>query len=345
MLVPMLLLGAACSSDGSTAGAPETDVQGKAHDACLAGSPIAVDGRLRIAATVAPITSIIANVAGDAADVVGLVPEGTNSHTYEPPPSVATVLAKADLVFANGLILEEPTKDLAQSNQPNGSALCELGTATLPVQQYIYDFSFPKEGGKPNPHLWTDPTLTKRYAELARDVLVRMDPANAATYTTNAAAYAVKIDELDAAFRTASDTLAADQRKLLTYHDAYAYFARTYGWTVIGAIQPSSFDEPTPREVADLIAQVKASKVKAIFGSEVFPSSVLETIGKEAGVQYVDELRDDDLPGEPGDPDHSFLGLMRFDYVTMVEALGGDASALTALDVADVTTDTAKYPQ
>jgi len=345
MLVPMLLLGAGCSSDGSTADAPKTDVQGKAHDACLAGSPIAVDGRLRIAATVAPITSIIANVAGDAADVVGLVPEGTNSHTYEPPPSVATVLAKADLVFANGLILEEPTKDLAASNQPKGSALCELGTATLPVGQYIYDFSFPKEGGKPNPHLWTDPTLAKRYAELARDVLVRMDPANAATYTTNAAAYVVKIDELDAAFRVASNTLAADQRKLLTYHDAYAYFARTYGWTVIGAIQPSSFDEPTPREVADLIAQVKASQVKAIFGSEVFPSSVLETIGREAGVKYVDELRDDDLPGEPGDPEHSFLGLMRFDYVTMVEALGGDTSALTALDVADVTVDKAEYPQ
>jgi ABC-type Zn uptake system ZnuABC Zn-binding protein ZnuA len=85
--------------------------------------------------------------------------------------------------------------------------------------------------------------------------------------------------------------------------------------------------------------------VKAIFGSEVFPSSVLETIGKEAGVRYVDELRDDDLPGEPGDPEHSFLGLMRVNYVTMVEALGGEASALTALDVTDVTTDKAEYPQ
>lgn len=345
MTVALLLLGAACSSDGSMAGTPDTDVQATASDACFAGAPVAPDHRLQIAATVAPITSIIANVVGDAADVVGLVPEGTNSHTYEPPPSVATVLAKADLVFANGLILEEPTKDLAESNQPSGGALCELGTATLPVEQYIYDFSFPKEGGKPNPHLWTDPTLAKRYVELVRDVLVRMDPANAATYEKNATAYVVKVEALDAAFRTASESLAADQRQLLTYHDAYAYFARTYGWTVIGAIQPSSFDEPTPREVADLIAQVKESKVKAIFGSEVFPSSVLETIGKEAGVQYVDELRDDDLPGEPGDPEHSFLGLMRFDYVTMIEALGGDASALEALDVADVANDTASYPQ
>ena len=97
---------------------------------------------------------------------------------------------------------------------------------------------------------------------------------------------------------------------------------------MIGAIQVSDFEDPTPSEVAGLIDQVKAEGVPAIFGSEVFPSPVLEQIGKEAGVTYVDELRDDDLPGEPGDAEHSWLGLMRFDFVTMTEALGGDASAL-----------------
>jgi ABC-type Zn uptake system ZnuABC Zn-binding protein ZnuA len=85
--------------------------------------------------------------------------------------------------------------------------------------------------------------------------------------------------------------------------------------------------------------------VQAIFGSEVFPSTVLEQIGAETGVRYVDVLRDDDLPGEPGDPEHSWLGLMRFDYVTMVEALGGDPTVLTTVDVADVGLDTAEYPQ
>jgi ABC-type Zn uptake system ZnuABC Zn-binding protein ZnuA len=113
----------------------------------------------------------------------------------------------------------------------------------------------------------------------------------------------------------------------------------------VGAIQPSDFDEPTAREVGDLINQVKDSKVKAIFGSEVFPSAVLEQIGRETGVSYVDVLRDDDLLGEPGDPDHSFLGLMQFDYVTMIEALGGDATALRNLDITDVAPDNANYPQ
>ena len=91
--------------------------------------------------------------------------------------------------------------------------------------------------------------------------------------------------------------------------------------------------------------QVKAQEVKAIFGSEVFPSTVLEQIGAETGVRYVDVLRDDDLIGKPGDAEHSWLGLMRFNFVTMVEALGGDASALKAVDVRDVTKDEAVYPQ
>lgn len=287
----------------------------------------------------------MANIAGDNADIAGLVPEGTNSHTFEPAPSVAAILAKTDVLFVNGLLLEEPTKDLAAKNLPRGATLCELGTASLPVADYIYDFSFPIEGGKPNPHLWTNPPLATQYAEIIRDVLVRMDPAHGVAYRSNATAFIARINQVDAAMVTATATVPANQRKLLTYHDAYAYFARNYGWTVIGAIQPSNFNEPTAKEVADLITQVRKTGVSAIFGSEVFPSPVLKQIGAETNVKYVDVLRDDDLPGKPGDASHSFLGLMQFDYITMVESLGGDASALRSIDISDVNPDTAMYPQ
>ena len=307
----------------------------------------AVTGRpLMIVTTVAPITSLVANIAAGSGTVIqGIVPEGTNSHTYEPPPSVAATLEDADIVFINGLNLEEPTKTLAKANAQDGSVICELGTATLPEDEWIYDFSFPKEGGKPNPHLWTDPQMAGDYAALIRDALTAADPTHATQYAENYAAFALKIDAIDQAVAQATATISEDQRQLLTYHDAYAYFARTYGWTVIGAIQPSSFEEPTPKEIADLMDQVTSTGVKAIFGSEVFPSTVLEQIGKETGVRYVDVLRDDDLIGGPGDSDHSWLGLMRFNYVTMVEALGGDASALKTLDTSDVGPDTANYPQ
>ncbi|MFM7495146.1 MAG: metal ABC transporter substrate-binding protein, partial [Acidimicrobiaceae bacterium] len=285
------------------------------------------DRSIKIATTVAPITSIVANIAGGSSAVItGIVPEGTNSHTFEPRPSDAATLESADIVFINGLVLEEPTKDLALANIREGSNVCELGTEILPESEYIFDFSFPKEGGKPNPHLWTNPPMAKKYAQVIRDVLVRRDPSNASIYERNFSAFALKIDSLDEATKTATATIPEDQRKLLTYHDAYAYFAAHYGFTVVGAIQPSSFDEPTPKEIGELISQVKNQKVKAIFGSEVFPSTVLAQIGAETGVRYVDVLRDDDLLGEPGGKEHSWLGLMRFNFVTIVEALGGDAS-------------------
>jgi len=306
-----------------------------------------VSGRpLRIVSTVAPITSIIANIAGGSGAVItGLVPEGTNSHTFEPPPSAAKFLEESDVVFTNGLGLEEPTKDLATANISSSAEVCEIATVSLPESEWIYDFSFPKDGGKPNPHLWTNPPMVKEYARVVRDTLVKRNPENAEVFNTNFTAFANKVDVLDAAMKTATETIPVTDRKLLTYHDAFAYFSRHYEWTVVGAIQPSSFEEPTPKEIANLITQVKEEKVKAVFGSEVFPSPVLEQIGKETDAEYIDVLRDDDLLGSPGDPEHSWMGLMRFDFVTMVEALGGDASALKSLDVSDVVKDSAVYPQ
>jgi ABC-type Zn uptake system ZnuABC Zn-binding protein ZnuA len=329
-----LLLGACGGSAGGASGAPAAGAGASPND-----------GRLQVVTTVAPITSIVAQVAGDAADITGIVPEGTNSHTFEPAPSVAKVLSRADVIFVNGLKLEDPTRKLAERNTRKGARIVELGTTVLPEDEWIYDFSFPKREGKPNPHLWTDPKYAKRYAEVVRDTLVQADPDHADTYRANEDAFARQVDAFDRAMRTAFATLPADQRKLLTYHDAYAYFAKDYDWKVIGAIQVESFDDPSAKEVADLIAQVKREKVKAIFGSEVFPSPVLEQIGKEANVTYVDVLRDDDLPGKPGQPEHSWLGLMRFDYQTMTEALGGDATALKDFPVTNVAVDKAVYPQ
>ena len=303
------------------------------------------DGRLRVATTVAPITSIAANIGGDRVQITGIVPEGTNSHTFEPKPSDAELLSRVDVMYINGLKLEEPTKDLAEQNLKDGAQIVDLGTQAIPKSLYLYDFSFPKSGGKPNPHLWTDPKYALKYAQLIRDDLSRRDPKDAAYFAANYDRFKTKVGQLDAAMRVSFATIPRARRRLLTYHDAYAYFGRDYGWDVIGAIQVSDFEEPTAKEVARLIDQIRAEKVPAIFGSEVFPSPVLAQIGKEAHVKYVDVLRDDDLPGEPGQPGHSWLGLMRFDYVTMTTAMGGDASALLALRTNDVVPDTASYPQ
>ncbi|MGQ0845082.1 MAG: metal ABC transporter substrate-binding protein [Sporichthyaceae bacterium] len=301
--------------------------------------------RLKVVTTVAPITSIAAAVAGDAATIEGVVPEGTNSHTFEPAPSVAAVLSTADIVFINGLQLEEPTKKLAEANLKPGAKIVELGNEVLPEDDYLFDFSFPREDNRPNPHLWTDPTYAIRYAEVVKAKLTEADSANSATYSTNYEAFRAQATALSEAIKSDQESLPTDQRELLTYHDAYAYFAKTYGWRVIGAVQPGSFEEPTPKELAELIDQIKAQGVKAVFGSEVFPSRALEEIGRATGAHVEDTLRDDDLPGRPGEADHSWAALMRYNYRTIISRLGGTTPKLDALNVAPTAPDTASYPQ
>jgi ABC-type Zn uptake system ZnuABC Zn-binding protein ZnuA len=294
------------------------------------------DERLRLVTTVSPITNIVYNVAGDRAEIAGIVPEGTNSHTYEPAPSVARTLAEADLIFVNGLDLEEPTLRLAEANKKEGAEIVLLGEQTIEPDQYAYDFSFPKEAGSPNPHLWPNPMYALRYAGIARDALAARDPENAAYYRENYAAFERRITALDAAIKHTVNSIPEENRKLLTYHDSFAYFAPRYAMEVIGAIQPSDFSEPSPREVARLIDQLKRERVPAVFGSEVFPSPVLERIAAEADVRLVDDLRDDDLPGAPGEEDHSYVGLMTRNLEIMARALGGDPALMGDVDTSNV---------
>lgn len=308
-------------------------------------STSADSGKVLVATTVSPITSIASRVGGDCVEIRGIVPEGTNSHTFEPAPSVAALLSDADVVFINGLKLEDPTLEMAEANMRDDAQLVELGTVALPEEEYIFDFSFPEEEGKPNPHLWTDPGFAIEYADIVRETLTERAPDCADQFQANFESFEAQVNELADAIREDQQTVPAGQLKLVTYHDAYAYFADNYGWEVVGALQPSDFADPTPSEVVTLIEQINAQGVPTIFGSEVFPSAVLEEIGNETGVRYEDSLRDDDLPGAPGDENHSWLGLMQYNFATMIEGLGGEAPNVKAVDIASPVPDTADYPQ
>lgn len=136
------------------------------------------------------------------------------------------------------------------------------------------------------------------------------DPANAEYYAENLRRYAEVLTALDTGIAAAIQTIPEANRKLVTCHDSYAYFARRYGMTVVGAVQPSDFTEPSARDVAELIEQIRAEDVPAIFGSEVLPSDVLEQVVAETDAVYIDQLRDDAPPGEPNAPDHTYVGMM-----------------------------------
>ena len=305
------------------------------------------DQRLKVVTTVSPITSIVENIGGSRIQLEGVVPEGVNSHTFEATPSMAKLMARADLIIFNGLFLEEPTLALAKANKQDETVILSLGEQAISRDDWQFDFTFPETAGHPNPHLWPDPNLGLRYAELVHGQLAAMDPDNATYYTVNLERFRDRIVQMDRAIRAAVATVPEQNRKLLTYHDSWAYFAKQYGLEVIGAVQPSNFSQPSVKEVAGLIDQVKALGLPAVFGSEVFSSDVLEAIAKETDARFIDELADDDLPGKPGDPEHSYLGLMRKNMEVMIPALGGDASAVAGLDVSNVFDGAsgAVYPQ
>ncbi|MGV0028524.1 metal ABC transporter substrate-binding protein [Phormidesmis priestleyi] len=303
--------------------------------------------KLLVVTTVAPLTNIVSNIAGDRMEVKGIIPEGTDSHTFEPRPSDTDILSKASLILVNGLHLESPTEKLANATKPKDTKIFEMGGNTITQDQWMFDFSFPKDKGDPNPHLWVNPKYAEAYAKLAAQQLTALDPAGKDYYETNLKNYLQRLEELDKVTREVVASIPPQNRKLLTYHDSWAYWAREYGFEVIGAIQPSDFKEPSAQDVAKLIDQVKKVGVPAIFGSEVYPSKVEEQIAREANVKTANTA-DDELPGEGSanalenkNPQHTYIGMMANNLRIIATNLGGKPELVDGLVTANVVGPTA----
>ena len=301
-----------------------------------------------VVTTVAPLTNIVSNIAGDRVEVQGIIPEGTDSHTFEPRPSDADLLSKANLILINGLNLEVPTGKLAEASKPKETKIYELGNNTITQEQWMFDFSFPKDKGDPNPHLWVNPKYAEAYAKLAAEQLTQLDPEGKDYYATNLKNYLQRLDDLDKTTRAVVASIPEKNRKLLTYHDSWAYWAREYGFEVIGAIQPSDFKEPSAKDMSKLVDQIRKSGVPAIFGSEVYPSKVAEQIAREAKVKTANTA-DDELPGQDGsanamenkNPEHTYIGMMVNNLRIIAENLGGNPDLVKTVNTADVVGPTA----
>ena len=288
------------------------------------------DNKLNVVTSVAPITNIVQNIGGEKINLIDLVPEGVNSHTFELIPSDVLKINNADLIIIDGLNLESDVEKVAENEITKNSniQLLKLGDNTISKDEWIFDFSFPKEKGDPNPHLWLNVEYAMKFANLIRDKLLEVDPSNLQYYIENSKKYNALLKQLDYGIKKSVETIPIENRKLLTYHDSWAYFAARYGMTVIGAIQASDFSDPSPKDIADLIDQIRTERVPAIFASEVFPTNIVDQIAKEANVTVVETLSDDDLPGNPGDNNHSYVGMMLENMKNMIVPLGGNIDAL-----------------
>ena len=287
--------------------------------------------KLNVVTSVAPITNIVQNIGGNKINLIGLVPEGINSHTFEMIPSDIIKINDADLIILDGLNLEADIEQTAENiicKNPNNIELLKLGDNTISKGNWIFDFSFPKDKGDPNPHLWLNVEYAIKFANLTRDKLIEMDPPNSQYYIENSNKYTKLLKQLDEGIKKSVDTIPVENRKLLTYHDSWAYFAPRYGMEVIGAIQASDFSDPSPKDIADLINQVRIEQIPAIFASEVFPTNIIDQIAKEGNVTLVETLSDDDLPGNTGDNNHSYVGMMLENMKNMIVPLGGNIDAL-----------------
>jgi ABC-type Zn uptake system ZnuABC Zn-binding protein ZnuA len=300
-----------------------------------AGVPAPVPSDRRVLVSDPANTAIVREIAGNLLTVESIIPPGANGHTYEPVPGDAIKAASADLFIENGLDLNPSVTRFVAANARNGMQEIKLADA-VPEAEVISTDSAAEIASHGhahafNAHLWTDPVYAIAYAEKIKVALSSLDPPNAAIYSERAAKFINRLRVLDATFRAAIDSIPSANRKLVVYHDSWAYFGRRYGIPVIGAIQPVTFSEPSADEVRRMIDQIRREAVPAFFGSEVFPSEVLATVAAETGANYHADLSDEELPGAPGTPEHSYEGMMIANVRLITSALGGNSALLDNL--------------
>ena len=264
----------------------------------------------RVVATTTVFADIVRNVGGDRVAVTSIIPPGVGPEDYEPKPDDAKQLAGADLIVSNGVGLDDFLDKLLQASGEEEAMRLVLGNGipTITVD------------GEANPHFWLDPSLVaSHYVPAIAAALTRLDPAGSATYAANAAAYTTQLRALDDANKTALAQIPAANRKLVTFHDAFPYFAAHYGFELIGVILPNVGQEPSASQLAALVDKVRASGVKAVFAEAQFNPELAQTLAQEAGVSNVVTTLYNDTVGPP--PNDTYLKMMAWNVDQIVRSL------------------------
>ena len=274
---------------------------------------------LPVVASTTVIADLVRNVGADRVAVTPLAPAGADPHTFQPTPDSMKALASARVGFFNGSGLEEwwgkTVKSVGRKDLPAVELSKDLATVKLPGHQH----GGHSHAAGPDPHVWLDPVLVKQYADRIREALSRADTAGAASYAERARAYQAKLDELDAWIRSEVEKVPAARRKIVTFHNAFQYFANRYGFSVTGFVVASPGKEPSAKTMAELVRRIKQEQVPAVFIEADFNPKTLETLGRDAGVKVVTNLYDGSLSNGP--PADTYLNMMRHNVTQMVNAL------------------------
>lgn len=269
---------------------------------------------IKVVTTMSVLADMIGNVGGERVRAQNIIPVGAGPEDYQPTPAAARAIAEADIVFYNGLGLEEWLGDLFASAGHPSQPQIAVSEGLEPLDRGSTAFT----GG--NPHFWMSAALGAKYVERIRDGLIGIDPAGAASYSANADAYIAQLLALNAELKQQAAMVPPAARKIVTNHDAFPYFAREYGFTIVGDILGNAEAEPSAGAMAELVQKIKAEHVKAVFGESQFSPRLAEALAREAGVQVVSNLYTDTL-GAPGSAGATYIEMLRYDMRAVVEAL------------------------
>jgi ABC-type Zn uptake system ZnuABC Zn-binding protein ZnuA len=301
---------------------------------CGAGGASGGEGsgeRVQVAATISVLQDLVEQVGGDRVEAFSIVPVGGSPETYGPSPRDAGRISESQVVFENGLGLDAWVEDLVESAGNEEQTVVELseGLATIEGGEHEegeHGAEEPEEEGEhahehaeDNPHLWLDVTNAEHYVERIHDTLAEVDPEGAEEYEANAGEYLAELEELDGYIRERAEGIPEERRKLVTFHDAFPYFAEAYGFELVGVVLENPEAEPGSREVAEVVLAIEEEGVPVVFTEPQFNAGLANTVAQEAGVEvrelYTDTLVDD----EAG---NTYEAMMRTNIDRISEALG-----------------------
>jgi zinc/manganese transport system substrate-binding protein len=281
--------------------------------ACLvfvaSAPPLRAQDRVNVVASFSILGDFVRNVGGDRVDVVTLVGANGDAHVYTPAPADARKIADAKLLVINGLGLEGWLPRLLHASGSKAPiVIATKGIAPL------------KSGGDADPHAWQSVANAKIYVANVTDALVAAAPADAEVFRQNAQTYLVKLDALDREVREAVARIPQSRRKVISTHDAFGYFAAAYGIEFIAPLGASTESEPSAREIAGIITQIKASKIPAVFLENISDERLIRRISAETGARVGGMLFSDSLTGEKGDAP-TYIDMVRHNIKALTSAL------------------------
>lgn len=287
----------------------------------LLGFGAAQAAPLQVSATNSIIADFVKNVGGNRVSVNTIVPVGGDPHTFQPTTGAIRALSGSKMLFANGAGLEPWLPKLTGAIKVPVTELTQ-GLKLRPAPQEEESGEEHEEHGLYDPHAWWDTELAAGYVKHIQAALTKLDPAGQKTYAQHATAYLAQLKAADTYAKKQLASLPAAKRNIVTNHDALHYFAARYGLKIVGTVIPglSTEREPSAKEIATLVQNVKKSGAKVIFAENTVNVRLAQTLAAETGAKVAPPLYTDAL-GAKGSSGETYLKALRYNVDTMVRAL------------------------